>query len=216
MNKGDFLALTNNREIPMRESLISRGLLSRIFLKEACRSSSFTEYLLKNFDRYANFNVVFGNIDKNEHYYFGSEDLHFTHDITSNISISNGTFHSKWTKMERGLNIMNKLVLKYPLLSELYSLSDEIWNMLMDTNKFSDYNLPRNTRFHEEVEYLLSSIFIAPFKMNNLFFGTVSSSQIIVQQNNQVTYIERRWNLSGNFDEKTITFFIDSNFQMFP
>lgn len=116
--------------------------------------------------------------------------------------ICNGTLFCEWEKMKKGKERFTDAINKS---SEQEVLIDQLFDILCDTEESEI--LPENTLFSREAEAKFSSIFVFPFKVpdRKLTFGTISSTILLVDHENQATFIEQNWNeffMKNNIENK--------------
>jgi uncharacterized protein with NRDE domain len=187
--KGKIAALANHREMErVRSHAPSRGFLVRDFLLHDNTADKYLEKLKRTGNLYNGFSLVFGDLRRLYHYSnktaapcLISEGIH---------GQSNHLLDTPWPKVERG-----KEALRWMLSSELDPSVEELFTLLADKTRAADDLLP-DTGVGIENERILSSIFV-----NGPSYGTRSSTLVMVDRENNLTFIERTYN--GNPDHYT-------------
>lgn len=193
---GDFIVVTNFRDFynfKENTSLRSRGIIALDFLLTNYKFNSvdsrfedFWNELLSNSKNYNAFNLIYGNFD-NLYYYSNVKNLN--QEISPGIhGLSNSFLDIPWPKVHwaklRFTDIINNSS----------DLLNDLLNLLRDETKFNDELLP-DTGIGWEREKLLSPIFI---KSDN--YGTRSSTIILCDYNDNVTFLERNYDFDKQID----------------
>ena len=195
---GRFAALTNYRDPRLMETgRFSRGDIVRDFLANGDNPVDFIQKLAGNKESYGGYNIVIGDGNQLFHY---NNILDETNEIFSGThSLSNHTLNTPWPKVEKG-----KKRLRDYACSTLGELQlDSLFNIISDQSKANDEELP-NTGVGLEMERLLSPMFI---KIPS--YGTRSSTVLLIDQEDNITFVERTF-LEGEFhSENQFTFKIE-------
>ncbi|MCX7981925.1 MAG: NRDE family protein [Syntrophales bacterium] len=179
---GRFAAITNIRDpVNHRSDAPSRGKLVLDFLTTEEKTEDFLARLEVEGHRYNGFNLIFGTF--NELLYFSNrlgsmpieEGLH---------GLSNAFLDTPWPKVERGKELMKKILEKDPA-----EWKRKLFHLLADRKVPPDEKLPR-TGVGVEWERLLAPIFIT-----SPIYGTRSSTVIIVDREEGVSFEE--WTYDG-------------------
>lgn len=138
---------------------------------------------------YRKFNLVCGNLRRDEFIYMNSVDETSSVPIqTGSFCMSNGTLDSKWYKVERNRHKFQQLV-DDNLSNENAdneALIENLLTFLEDTERhFPDPNVTVNNPMNEYI----SSIFVPLHR--DLQYGTRTNTIIMVDQDNHVTFLER-------------------------
>ena len=186
---GRFAALTNvhdhSRKLPTHP--VSRGKIIKDYLISNQPASVFLANLQKNQSNYVGFNLLVGDIDHFWHF------NNLTNQITSLPSgmhgLSNAGLNDPWPKVVKGKAYIQDFSSKH----EPASPSD-LLTAFADTTTVSNKNeVPwLSTEDPIEFESQNSQIFIKTPK-----YGTVSTTILLVDHNNNVTFIERSYNKEG-------------------
>ena len=177
--KGNFAALTNFRDPRHeQEGAPSRGLLVADYLNRNISVENYLSKLAKTGKEYNGFNLIWGNI-KNLWYY--SNQNNQSKVLSPGIyGLSNHYLDTPWPKVKRGKQMLESII-----SSQVNFSSDAILELLSDSKSAPDSELP-DTGIGPEWEKRLSPVFI-----KTPIYGTRSSTVLIIDQKNQVTFIEK-------------------------
>jgi uncharacterized protein with NRDE domain len=189
---GKISMVTNYRDLKnLKDVAPSRGQLVSDFLANGDKPDQYLEKISKNANAYNGFNLIVGNPD--ELYYFSN----YKNDIEKIPSglhgLSNHLLNTPWPKVEQGVKDMKRALNQEKINSTL------LFGLLRNEAIASDEKLP-DTGIGLERERALSSMFI---KSPN--YGTRCSTVVLVDQNNEVSYTERVYDLQ-TFDYTTRAF----------
>jgi len=180
--KGRIAAITNYRDpASLKKNAPSRGKLVSGFLLGEESSVEYLDKLARQQDRYNGFNLIIG--ERDQLYWFSNRG-----DGASKLSpgihgLSNRLLDTPWPKVTRSKDAMARL------LSEQKNPSrDKLFYMLRDGTIADDDQLPI-TGVGIEWERILSPIFIT-----SPTYGTRSSTLILIDQHDHVTFIEKTFN----------------------
>lgn len=204
---GYIAAVTNNRELPrnMVSGGESRGMLALDALATADRYPNVSEYVRRRVEPCADlhppFNLLLIDSVLDEICCFGTHDaVHRAGERIDEpaLALSNGTVHSNWFKMRRGLRML-AASLGADDSCDGSRLVERILGVLLDRMPASDpQELPHNTCLTAELEERLSPIFVMPFSIGphgwdgaeagapnaaDRQFGTVSSTIVLIDRN---------------------------------
>lgn len=187
---GRFAALTNYRDPSLPETgRFSRGDIVRQFLSEDVEPVTFIRKLAKNRELYAGYNVIVGNSERLFHY---NNVLDEMNKITPGThSLSNHTLDTPWPKVVKGKQKLEDYVRMNPNEIQL----NPLFKIVSDRTIAEDKELP-HTGVGVEMERLLSPLFI---KMPS--YGTRSSTVLLIDKDDNVTFVERTF-LEGEFHEE--------------
>lgn len=182
---GRFAALTNYRDPRLPEvRRYSRGEIVRNFLTSTDEANTFASNVKNVKDDYAGFNILLWD---------GAQFVHYNniYDEMTNVSpgthsLSNHTLNTPWPKVEKGKSYLHKAINGSDEIDR-----EELFQFLLDKEQAPDELLP-NTGVGLEMERSLSSLFI-----NLPHYGTRASTVVLIDQQNNVQFIERTYN-SGN------------------
>lgn len=196
--KGRFAAITNYRDPSLPETgRYSRGEIIRHFLTNGTEPDIFMEELIKERENYGGYNVILG--DPNGLYHYNNV-LDESKDINAGThSLSNHSLNTPWPKVVKGRARLNEYI---QTNQEEVSI-DMLFNLVTDRSTADDEELP-HTGVGVEMERLLSPMFI---KIPN--YGTRSSTVLLVDKEDRVTFVERTFK-EGDFQfEKKYEFKIE-------
>ncbi|MGG0657859.1 NRDE family protein [Rummeliibacillus pycnus] len=185
--EGKFAAITNFRDpsLPVT-GRYSRGEIIRNFLTNDIQPDLFINGLIKERQSYGGYNVILG--DSNGLYHYNNV-LDESKDIKPGThSLSNHSLDTPWPKVAKAKTRLNEYVQTNPLEVNI----NDLFNLVSDRSMAHDDELP-HTGVGLEMERLLSPIFI---KIPN--YGTRSSSVLLIDKNNHVTFVERTFH-EGEF-----------------
>lgn len=190
--KGKIAALANHREMEKVPSdAPSRGCLVSDFLKNEESADEYLEKLKRTGNLYNGFSLVFGDLRQLHHY---SNKTDAGRVISEGIhGQSNHLLDTPWPKVERGKEAMRRI-----LSSRVDPSDEELFALLADKTRADDYLLP-DTGVGIENERTLSSIFV-----NGPFYGTRSSTLVLIDTENNLTFIERTYNRNPDHYTKVV------------
>lgn len=188
---GNLSALTNVRDpYNINKNAVSRGELVANWLKQDpvesvnAAQSQYLKTLKKTRHQYNGYNLVVGHVNALKVY---NNVNNSTHLIDSGVyGLSNADIATPWPKVTQGVTALNEYVSKESLIND-----DDLFDILRSDNKADDHLLP-DTGVGYEWEKALSSIFIQTEK-----YGTRTSTLLLVDKNNTLTWKERRFSDSG-------------------
>lgn len=177
--KGKLAALTNYRGTEShKENAPSRGALVSQYLLSNISSREYLEELQAKSAGYNGFNLILGDMDKL--CYYSDRQKKILHIAPGVHGLSNDSLDTPWPKVIKGKQILEQQVLNQPEIS-----LESIFSFLEDTEMAPDDQLP-DTSIGIGYERVLSSIFI-----KSPGYGTRSSTVLLVDKDNQVTFAER-------------------------
>lgn len=191
---GRFAALTNYRE-PGEESINkkSRGDIIRNFLAADGTTTEFMEMLEKVKDQYAGFNLIAGRLG--ELVYFSNRHDGIIEMPAGTHGLSNHLLNTPWPKVVKGKTRLRKYVVQQEELE-----TDSLFEVLSDETPVPDEELP-DTGIGLDLERQLSSQFI---KLPH--YGTRSSTVLLIDSNQSVTFVERTYVKGNQIDERKFQF----------
>ncbi|HBV87856.1 MAG TPA: hypothetical protein DEF42_14640 [Desulfosporosinus sp.] len=182
--EGRFAALTNFRD-PAAQIMnpLSRGMLVRDFL---CSHESPIKYIQDvslNSALYNPFNLLVG--DTFSLMYYSSKPSSLVKELSSGIyGLSNHHLDTPWTKVQKSKQALAEYIENASLIEP-----HVLFEILADSEPAQDHELPE-TGISFELEKLLSSIFI-----QKADYGTRSSTVLLIDRENHVTFKERSFYL---------------------
>lgn len=176
---GRYAALTNFRDPSAQiKNAKSRGKLVSDFL---CRDEFPIHYLqevIKNRDDYNPFNLLVGDISSLMYYCQRTSEVK---ELKPGIyGLCNHVLDTSWPKVQKSKHAFASYI-DHKVLIE----AEALFGILANDEKAQDYELP-NTGINYELEKLLSPIFI-----QGTDYGTRSSTVLLIDRNNQVTFKEK-------------------------
>ena len=191
---GRFAALTNYRDfsIPLTGPK-SRGEIVASYLDSKMPPFIFLNSLHKENDDYAGFNIIVGT--PKELYYYSNIQQGIKQIPPGTHGVSNHLLNTPWPKVVRGKDKLRNYV-----NSHLTIEPEALFGLLSDNEQFSDDLLP-NTGVGIELERTLSSLFIQSPE-----YGTRSSTVMLIDHKNYVTFIERTFTKGLFTADKTFNF----------
>ena len=180
--QGRIAAVTNYRDpASMKTRAPSRGNLVSRFLLGQENPEHFLEGLVPEKDRYNGFNLIIG---ENDQLYWFSNRGDGAQRLSSGIyGLSNRLLDTPWPKLTRSKEAMARLISEQKNPSQ-----DDLFQMLLDRTVADDDQLP-DTGVGTEWERILSPIFIM-----SPTYGTRSSTLILIDRHNRVTFTEKTFN----------------------
>ncbi|MDY7036840.1 MAG: NRDE family protein [Thermodesulfobacteriota bacterium] len=179
---GRIAAITNYRDpASVKKNAPSRGKLVSHFLLGSETPADYIHDVARKGDKFNGFNLIVG--EKDELYWYSNRSDESKHLSPCIYGLSNHLLDTSWPKVTRGKDALARLLAEHKKLS-----SEELFHILGDRTIANDENLP-NTGVGLEWERILSSIYIS-----SPDYGTRSSTLLLIDHNDRVTYIERTFN----------------------
>lgn len=192
--EGRFAALTNYRSPEhMKKGTLSRGEIVTNYLTADLSPEDYLQELKERKSDYVGFNVLVGNADQLFHYNNVLDELH---EITpGTYGLSNATLNTAWPKVVKGRKELREYALAHEELD-----TDALFSIVADAEEADDASLP-DTGVGLEMERKLSAPFI---KMPE--YGTRSSTVLLIDKHNHVTFRERTFEKGEHKQEKQFNF----------
>ncbi|KXH87065.1 NRDE family protein [Sporosarcina sp. HYO08] len=191
---GKFAALTNFRapsEMMPKEK--SRGEIVSNYLKNQIAPKDYLENIQKDQHLYPGFNILVGNPDD---LYYYSNQLPTIEKVTPGThALSNHLLNTPWPKALKSRSNLRNYVLANKSID-----TDVLFDLLTDQEQAPDEQLP-DTGIGLNHERLLSPLFIQMPE-----YGTRSSSVLLIDQNNTITFVERTYQNGAFANEKRFEF----------
>jgi uncharacterized protein with NRDE domain len=193
MNKNGKLSMITNFRDPknINPKAPSRGQLVSDFLIRNVNADAYLQNISTHAKVYNGFNLISGTVD--ELYYFSNYGDGIIRMSKGLFGLSNHLLETPWPKVTRGKEKFAHV------LKQTEVRSEGIFEILNDDTIAPDDALP-DTGLGLERERILSSMFI-----KSPGYGTRSSTVILVDQNNNVRFTERVYDLT-TFEYKSQTF----------
>lgn len=177
--EGRFAALTNIRDLSLEgKNQKSRGKIVSEFLNSSVSPAAYLGKVSTERQRYAGFNILLGNADQLFHYN-NREDC-ITEIAPGTHSLSNDTLNTPWPKVEKGREQLKAYMMDQQKLDP-----NALFSIMENEEIASDAELPQ-TGIDIELERCLSASFI-----KTPDYGTRSTTILLIDRQNQVTFIER-------------------------
>jgi len=178
---GRFAAITNYRDPSLSlNNPISRGELVSDYLLGDQSPEDYLEKVKETNNLYNGFNLLVGNASS---LLFYSKTENKIKNVTPGIhGLSNHWLDTPWPKVVRGKKGLRKCIEGQKTVNP-----ESLFEILTDTRQAKTDELP-NTGVNLEWERILSSIFI-----NGSEYGTRSSTVLLVDRSNHVSFIERSY-----------------------
>ena len=182
---GRFAAITNYREPQnILTGSPSRGKLVTNFLEGNSSIKNYLDSLVSTADQYNGYNLII--MDNDEAAYFSNKTKKMLKLSPGIYALSNHLLNTPWPKVETSkksfVNIINNQNIS----------TDELFNILSDTSTPPDELLP-DTGLGLEIERAVSPVFVS-----TPFYGTRSSTVILIDKQNNVTFIEKSLDTNKN------------------
>lgn len=193
---GRLAALTNYRDLrSYRPDAPSRGGLVSGFLRGTMSAAAYLAFLEREGSAYNDFNLIFGDLRRLS-YFSNRGGRHAV--LTPGVhGLSNEFLDSPWPKVNHGRDALAGLVAAGSPVGP-----EELFTILADRTMAPDHLLP-DTGVGIERERLLSPLFI-----ESPTYGTRSSTVILVDRMNRVTFCEQTFD--GRPEEpRTVTWQFD-------
>ncbi len=182
---GRLAALTNYRDpASYRQDRPSRGRLVSDFLRGNMSTAAYLDMLNGKGNDYNVFNLLFGTAER---FCYFSNRASLPSGIAPGIhGLSNHLLDTPWPKVSRGKEALARLVAPGKTIA-----TDDLFVILADRTPAPDHLLP-DTGVGIQRERLLSPLFIS-----TPAYGTRSSTIILIDRDNVVTFTERTFNGGG-------------------
>lgn len=191
---GRFAALTNYRDpSEQKKDFRSRGGIVTDFLDSNMTAAEFLNSLQQKRTEYAGFNVIVGTAD--ELFYYSNVENEVKKIVPGTHGLCNHFLDTPWPKVVKGKMSLQKLVEQKRIIQP-----DDLFDLLQDAEPFPDEQLP-DTGVGEQLERVLSPLFI-----KSEGYGTRSSTVLLIDHENNTTFVERTYR-DGNFvEDRTFNF----------
>jgi uncharacterized protein with NRDE domain len=179
---GRLAGVSNYREAnSLKKDAPSRGRLVSQFLLTGVSPRTYLDNIIKDAHRYNGFNLILGR--KDEIFWYSNRGKGIRKLSPGIYGLSNHLLDTPWPKVVKGKDQLAKLI-SQNILPE----PEEFFAMLGDRTVASDSELP-DTGVGLERERMLSPIFIS-----SPGYGTRSSTILLIDRNDLVTFMERTFN----------------------
>lgn len=192
--QGRIACLTNYREpSQITDGKISRGEIVKHYLETDSHPVKYLETIHEQNDKYQGFNVIVGNQD--QLFYYNNIEKKIIEIDKGTHGVSNHMLDTPWPKVQKG-----KQQLRDYVMSEQYLDENKLFDILYDSEQAQDDQLP-NTGVGIELERILSPLFI-----RTPHYGTRSSTILLIDKDDHVTFIERTYQNGKHKGDARFTF----------
>lgn len=193
---GRFAALTNYRDpAQMKENKISRGEIITDYLAGNISATDYLKSLDLKKEDYNGFNLILGNQD--QLFYYNNIEGKIVHITSGTYGLSNHFLNTPWPKVTNGKKMLHDYVLNEQLIQP-----EALFTILSHDLIAKDSLLPK-TGIDIKLERQLSSLFI-----KTEAYGTRSSTVLLIDQEDNVTFVERTYDNGVFKDDRHYTFTI--------
>jgi uncharacterized protein with NRDE domain len=183
---GRIAAVTNYRDpASVKPNAPSRGKLVSDFLASDLDPLSYLELIRPEKDRHNGFNLILGSLDRITWYSNRSGEA--TQLLPGVYGLSNHLLDTPWPKVVRSKAMFEEVLHTTGQIS-----AESLFLLLKDQTMATDDRLPR-TGVPTEWERILSPIFIT-----SPTYGTRSSTVILIDKEDRVTFLDRTFNGSSD------------------
>ena len=190
---GKLAAITNYRDMAsIKKNAPTRGKLVTDFLMNKIPAEKYSDILIKTTKIYNGYNLIYGEI--NNLYYFSNlndKALKFSPGI---YGLSNHLLDTPWPKVIKSKKKFSKI------LEETIPSKYELFELLLDSEIFPEKELP-NSGLSKELEKMVSPIFTSSDE-----YGTRSSSVILIDNENNVHFMEKSLNVNKEWETSSVDF----------
>jgi uncharacterized protein with NRDE domain len=179
---GRIAAITNYRDpSSVKAKAPSRGNLVSLFLSRAMEPNAYVDLIRNERDRYNGFNLILGKTDLL--YWYSNRTDRIVPLFQGVYGLSNHLLNTPWPKVARAKRLFEEI-----LHGRTSPSTEALFHLLQDKKRPPDNRLPR-TGVPLEWERILSPIFIT-----SPTYGTRSSTIILIDNEDYVTFVERTFN----------------------
>ncbi|UJF15787.1 NRDE family protein [Jeotgalibaca sp. MA1X17-3] len=192
---GKIAAITNCYDAETLNSTTqknSRGKIIIDYLTSKKTATQYLEQLITKKNQYLPFNVLLGDINK--FYHFNSQNQSYTLLPKGTHSLSNATINTPWLKVTNTKEKLNMII------DTSNHYADQLFQMMMNQTPAPDQQLP-DISLPIAIKRKVSANFI-----DTENFGTRSTTLILVDHNNMVTFIERTYDSKNNSQDHSYHF----------
>ncbi len=176
--KGRYAAITNFRDPnSMIPKSVSRGTIVTDYLNGVESPKNFLENLMETAQKYNGFNLLVGNT--NELYFFSNRTNDPEKLIPNIYGLSNHLLDTPWSKVVKSKQAFASAIEHKEVKIE------KLFSLLSDTSVPPDDELPE-TGVGIEIERIAAPVFI-----ESPTYGTRASTVLLIDKNNNVTFIEK-------------------------
>src|SRR5699024_4242702 len=197
---GRLAAITNFRNPNIqKEDPPSRGHLVADFLKKSVDPDRYLRQIDQKADRYMGFNLLCGSPEG--FYYYSNQQKRIQSLSAGLYGLSNHQLDTPWPKVQRAKKRLAHILGKNKVSEQA------LFDLLADDTQAPDEELP-DTGLPKEIEKQVSPVFIKGEE-----YGTRCSTILLIDQNDEVTFAERRFKAGTEevMGEKRYSFSIKPN-----
>jgi len=177
---GAIAAVTNTRtERKIHGHAISRGTIVSDFLQDRKSADQYLSVLRNNIRNYDGFNVLLGDI--NALYMMGTNHTDVMKLAPGLHGISNGNIGSDWPKVTKGMEMLEIILAENRVID-----IDAIFSLL------ADQQLPDSLSLTDDDLEINRTV--APIFLNDVHYGTRSSTILVQRNNGDIQVTERCFN----------------------
>ncbi|KAI8971361.1 NRDE protein-domain-containing protein [Pilobolus umbonatus] len=192
--QGKFAALTNYRE-PAYRGNITRGALVRDFLWSDESVHEGLEVTKEHAAEYGGFNLIYFqfNKDKTDMAYFTNRGDDTIADLEPGVvyGLSNSTLTTPWKKVEHGRELFGEILDEG--VDDECELIDSLFNMLSTTEPLNHTDDPILLSEELKEHIFCPKFHNGPDDARDYTYATRSSTIVLIDYDNCVTYVERNW-----------------------
>lgn len=191
--QGRFAALTNFRDPQMQDGTYSRGKIITDYLTSSLAPEDFLHNLEQDRTNFAGFNVLLGSTGQLFHYNNVYDEV--TELRSGTHGLSNDTMNTSWPKVVKGKENLRNYVMENE-----YVDPDRLFDIVTDAEEAAESGLP-DTGVGSELERKLSPLFIRTPE-----YGTRSSTVLLVDHQDNATFVERTYQQGDYAGEQRFSF----------
>ncbi|WP_100011296.1 NRDE family protein [Lentibacillus sediminis] len=191
--QGQFAALTNFRDPEMQDGTYSRGKIITDYLTSSLVPEDFLHNLQRDRKEFAGFNVLLGSPDQLFHYNNVYNEV--TELSPGTHGLSNDTMNTPWPKVVKGKKNLRDYVMENECIDP-----DRLFDIVTDAEEAAENELP-DTGVGAELERKLSPLFIQTPE-----YGTRSSTVLLVDHQDNITFVERTYQQGDYAAEQRFSF----------
>jgi len=178
---GRFAAITNYRNLKaIKKGAVSRGKIVSDYLTGTSSPELYSKGLLDSANHYNGYCLIFG--DQSDLFFFSNQNKKFVKLNSGIHGLSNHLLNTPWFNVKRGKELLKQAIEKRD------NLIDDLFTLLSDKATSPEDELP-DTGLEKDIEKKISSIFV-----ETPDYGTRSSTVILIDQKDRVTFIEKSLN----------------------
>jgi uncharacterized protein with NRDE domain len=201
VTKTGRIAMVTNYRVAfdqLRTDANSRGQILLDYLKSDVPVREFVHKLHAEKEQYDGFNVILGTVD--ELWYFGNRDEGDKPVMLEKgkfYGLSNRILDTPWQKVELGKQMLSEVNVKSyngdedKMIKDLFAIINDKRNVPRD-------DMVPDTGVGFEIEKHMQPIFIEPFPMLHSVFGTRAQTILLIDEEDNLTFVEHAMVPGGN------------------